>query len=119
MQFKKEHGLGEHESLYFIVTRLVEEAAAPMVQQDITEFESFDPKFIMKSMLAAHKVMRDQVKAGEMELINIPVVTTIGTTKKTLLFTNNLTFPEDVEILCSLFVTGQFKKSMNYSSGMG
>ena len=85
---------------------------------DITKFESFDPKFTIKLMQTAHKVMRDKVVAGERKLISIPVVTTVGTTKKTVLFTNNIAFSEDVEILCSLFVRGQLKKNVNYYSGI-
>ena len=96
-----------------------DEATMPRLQQDITEFESFDPKFIIKSMLTAHRVMRDKVKAGEMGLISIPIVTSVETTDRTNLFTNNLPFVEDLKILCSIFVTGGFQKIMNSSRNVG
>ena len=123
LQFKKEHALDEHECFFSIINRLCpkvwDEAAFLRLRQDITEFESFDPMFIRESMLTAHKVMRDKVEAGEIGLISIPIVTTIGTTKKTLLFTNNLTIAEDRQILCSFFVKGGFQKVMNSSTNMG
>ena len=54
-----------------------------------------------------------------MELISISIVTLVGTTKMTNLFTNNLAFFEDVGILCSFFLRGGFQKIMKSNSVMG